>query len=118
MRPSARNFTSQRVTKNGMGANIDGLKNGLKSNMEILRDGLRAFMECLKDGLKEDMEGFIKFLQEMLPNGKNVLDETDDENKINFNHDFIHSYVRFKTHYMPKIDMKKFDGKDVVTWTL
>jgi len=44
--------------------------------------------------------------------------ETHDENKRNVNHDFIESNVGLKTHHIPKIDMRKFDGKDPVTWKL
>ena len=54
----------------------------------------------------------------MIPNGETVVDETHDENKRNVNHDFIDSNFGFKTHHIPKIDMRKFDGKDPVTWIL
>ena len=40
------------------------------------------------------------------------------ENKRNVNHDFIDSNVGFKTQHIPKIDMRKFDGKDPITWML
>ena len=52
----------------------------------------------------------------MLPSGENILDETHDENKININHDFIDANVGFNTHHIPNINMRKFDGKDLVTW--
>jgi hypothetical protein len=54
----------------------------------------------------------------MLTNGERVVKETHDENKRNVNHDFIDSNVGLKTHHVPKIDMRKFDGKDPVTWIL
>ena len=38
--------------------------------------------------------------------------------KRNVNHDFIDSNVGLKTHHVPKIDMRKFDGKDSITWIL
>ena len=38
--------------------------------------------------------------------------------KVNVNRDFINSNVGLKTHHIPKIDMRKFDGKDSVTWIL
>jgi len=38
--------------------------------------------------------------------------------KKNVNHDFIDSNVGLKTHHVPKIDMKKFDGKNPVTWII
>ena len=89
---------------------MDGLKgniNGLKSDM----DGLKKNMEGLKEGL-------TKLLQEKLPNVEKVVEENHDENKINVNHDFIDSNVRFKSHHIPKIDMRNFDGKDLLTWIL
>jgi len=83
----------------------------MKGNMEDLKNGLKQNMEVLKEGLKT-------LLQEMLPNGEKVVEKTHDENKINVNHDFIDSNVGLKTHHIPKIDMRKFDGKDLVTWIL
>ena len=67
------------------------------------------------EGLKE---GLTKLIQEIIPNGEKVVDETHDENKINVNRDFINSNVGLKTHHIPKINTRKFDGKDPVTWTL
>ena len=67
------------------------------------------------EGLKECL---IKLLQEKFPNGKRVVEETHDENKRNVNHDFIESNVGYKTQHIPKINMRKFDGKDPVTWIL
>ena len=70
------------------------------------------------DGFKKDMEGLTNLLQERLPNYEKVVEETHGENKRNVNHDFIDSNVVLKTHHVPKIDMRKFDGKDPVTWIL
>ena len=79
-------------------------------------------MEDLKNGLKIDMEGLkeglTKLLHEKLHNGEKVAEETHDENKINFNHYFIDSNIGLKIHHIPKIDMRKFDGNDLVTWIL
>ena len=38
--------------------------------------------------------------------------------KKNVNHDSIDANVGSKTHHIPKIDMRKFDGKDPATWIL
>ena len=74
------------------------------------------------EGLKEDMdglkEGLSKLIQEMIPNGEKIVEETHDENKIHVNCDFINSNVGWKNHHIPKMDMRKFDGKDPVTWIL
>ena len=65
-------------------------------------------MEGLKEGLKN-------LIQEIIPNGKKVVEESLDEKKINVNRDFIKSNVGWKTHHIPKMDMRNFDGKDPVT---
>ena len=50
-------------------------------------------MGDIKNDLKVDMEGLTKLIQEMFPNGENIVEETNDEKKINFNCDFINSNV-------------------------
>ena len=73
----------------------------------------------MKSDLKAYMEGLMTSLKpEMIPNGGNIGEEPQDENKINVNHDFINSNVGGKNHHIPKMDMRKFDGKDPVTWIL
>ena len=63
-------------------------------------------------------EGLTKLLQEILPHGKKVLVETNVENKKIMKYDFIDSNIRFKKNHIPKIDMRKFYGKDLVTCIL
>ena len=75
-------------------------------------------MEYLKKDMEGLKEGFEKLLQENLPNGEKVVEETNDEKKINVNDDFIDSNVGFKTHCISNIDMRKFDDKDPITWIL
>ena len=75
-------------------------------------------MENMKNDLKADMEGLAKLIQEMLPNGEKIVEETHDEKKINGNHDFINSNVGWKNHHIANMDMRKFYGKDLVTWIL
>ncbi len=116
---------SQKVTK----ANMDNLKNGIEAKINGLKNGMEAKIndkeEKLKGNMedfKKDMEGLKEFLknllQERLPNGENVVEETHDENKRNVNHDFIESNIGLKTHHIPKIYMMNFDGKDLVAWIL
>ena len=51
----------------------------------------------------------------MFPNGEKIVEETHDEKKINVIHDFINSNVGWKNHHIPKMDIRKFDGKDPIT---
>jgi len=90
-----------------MEADIDGMEPYWKKDMEYLKKGM--------EGLKE---GGTKLLQERPPNGKNVVEETHDENKSNVNHDFIEYNVGLKAQHILKIDMRNFDGKDPITWIL
>ena len=71
-----------------------------------------------KNGLKADIEGLTKLIQEMIHNGEKIVDENHDENKINVNRDFINSNFGLKNHHIPNMDMRKFDGKDLITWIL
>ena len=64
----------------------------------------------MKNDLKADVEGLKKLIQEMIPNGENIVEETHDENKINVNHYFINSNVGLKNHHIPNMDMRNFDG--------
>ena len=105
---------SQRETKEELKGEMDGLKAHMEANM----DG----MESKIDGVEEKLEGLKEcltlLLQEKLPNGEKVVEETDDENKINFNNDFIDSNVGLKNHHIPNIDTRMFDCKDPITWIL
>ena len=98
-------------------AKISGVEskiNGVESKIK----GMEAKMDDSKTDLKTDMEELKNLLQERVTNGEKVVKETHDENKRNVNHDSIDANVGSKTHHIPKIDMRKFDGKDPATWIL
>ena len=99
---------------NGVESKIDGLKN----EMEAKIDGIEGNMEYLKKYMEGLKEGLEKLLQEKLPNGEKVVEETHDEKKINVNRDLINLNFGWKTYHIPKMDIRKFDGKDLVTWIL
>ena len=111
---------SQKVTEAKMN-NVEANMNVVQVNMdgvEAKMDGMEAKMNGI-DAKMEDLKiDLNKLLQEMLTNGKRIVKETQDENKRNVNHDFIDSNIRLKTHHVPMIDMRKFDGKDPRTWIL
>eukprot|EP00253_Pinus_taeda_P026307 PITA_26307 len=115
---------SQKLTEakiNGVESKINGVESKIKG-VEAKMNGMEAKLDDLKIDLKTGMEDLktdlTKFLQEMLTNGERVVKETHDENKRNVNRDFIDSNVGRKTHNIPKIEMRKFDGKDLATWIL
>ena len=105
---------SQKLTEakiKGMEAKMDDSKTNLKRDMADLKTDLKTDMDKLKINMN-------KLLQEMGTKGERVLKETRDENKRNVNHDSIDANARLKTHHIPKIDMRKFYGKDPATWIL
>ena len=57
-------------------------------------------------------------LEEKIPSDDKEIHENHDEDKRNRNYDFIDSNVGFKNHHIPKINMRNFDGNDLVTWIL
>ena len=91
---------------------------GLKKDVEPKMNGMDAKMDGMDDKMEELKINLNKLLQEIVTNGERVVKETHDENKRNVNHDFVDSNVGSKTHHIPKIDMRKFDGKDPATWIL
>ena len=106
---------------NGVEVNINGMHVKMEDKMdgvEAKMGGIEAKMNGMDDKMEELKINLNKFLQEMVTNGERVVKETHDENKQNVNHDFIDSNVGLKTHHVPKIDMRKFDGNDPGTWIL
>jgi len=99
----------------GVDVKMDDWKTDLKTDMEELKIDLNT---NLKTGMTDMKTDLIIFLQEILTNGEKVVKETHDLNKRNVNHDIIDSNVGSKTHHIPKIVMRKFDGKDPATWIL
>jgi hypothetical protein len=69
------------------------------------------------DGLKgEIMEGMKNFLIERTPESENVSHEIHDEDTRKVNQEWRNSNFGLKRNHVPKIDMRKFDGKDPITW--
>jgi len=101
--------------KKDMEAKMDGLNNGVEAKMD---DGLEVNIEDFRKDMKGLKGGLAKLLQEMLPNREKVVERIHDENKRNVSCDCIDSNIGLKTHHVPKIDMRKFDGNDLVKWIL
>ena len=113
---------SQRATKNemevlkkGVEAKMDGMEAGMEAKMDDMKDNMENNMKNMKNDLKPDIEGLTKLIQGMFPNGEKIVEEPHDENKMNANCDFMNSNVGEKNHHIPKMDIRKFDGKDPVT---
>ena len=107
------------ANRNGLEANMDGMEVGMEAKMNDMEDKIDEKMENMKNDIKLNIKGLAKLIQEMFHNGKNIVEETHDENKINVNGDVINSNVNgWKNHDIPKLDMRNIDGKYPVTWIL
>jgi hypothetical protein len=94
-------------------------KDEIQGMMVSTEDKLEAIMDTKKDGLKmEIMEGMENFLIERTPETENVSHEIHDEDTRKMNQEWRNSNFGLKTNNVPKIDMRKFDGKDPITCIL
>jgi hypothetical protein len=94
-------------------------KDVLQEMMDSTKDKLEAKMDTKIDGLKgEIMEGLKFFLIERPHESDNVSHEIHDKDKRKMNQDWRNSNFGLKTNHFPKIDMRKFDDRDPITWIL
>jgi hypothetical protein len=80
---------------------------------------MEAKLEAKMDGLKEEiMEVLKNFVTEKTPESENASHEIHDEDTRKVNQNWRNTNFRLKTNHVPKINMRKFDGKDPFTWIL
>jgi hypothetical protein len=88
--------------------------NGLQ-NKTTTKDELQGMMDGLK---REIMEGLKNFIIGRKRKSENVSHEIHEEDTRNMNQEWINSNFGLNTNHVPKIDMRKFDDKDPITWIL
>jgi hypothetical protein len=77
---------------------------------------MEAKLEAKMDGLKEEiMEVLKNFITEKTPESENASHEIHDEDTRKVNQEWRNSNFGLKTNHVPKIDTRKFDGKDPIT---
>jgi gas vesicle protein len=82
-------------------------------------DSMEAMLDTKMDGLKgEIMEVLKNFVTEKTPESENASHEIHDEDTRKVNQEWRNSNFGLKTNHVPKIDMRKLDGKDPITWIL
>jgi hypothetical protein len=91
----------------------------LQRMMDSIEAKLEAIMDTKMEGLKREiMEGLKNFLIERTPKSENVSHEIHDEETRKMNQEWRNFNFGLKTNHFPNIDMRKFDGKDPITWIL
>jgi gas vesicle protein len=103
--------------------NMDSMEAKLDTTMDSmeakLMDSIEAKLDTKMDGLKgEIMEVLKNFVTEKTPESENASHEIHDEDIRKVNQEWRNSNFGLKTNHIPKIDMRKFDGKDPITWIL
>jgi gas vesicle protein len=88
--------------------------NDLQKNI-VTKDELQEMMEGLKGEIMEVLKNFVT---EKTPESENASHEIHDEDTRKVNQEWRNSNFGLKTNHVPKIDMRKFDGKDPITWIL
>jgi hypothetical protein len=100
-----------------MRRDINDLQKKIVTKDEIQE--MEANLEAKMDGLKEEiMEVLKKFIIEKTPETENAFHEIHDEDTRKVNQEWRNSNFGLKTNHILKIDMRKFDGKDPITWIL
>jgi hypothetical protein len=100
-----------------MRRDINDLQKKIVTKDEIQE--MEAKLEAKMDGLKEEiMEVLKNFIIEKTPESENASHEIHDEDTRKVNQEWRNSNFGLKTNHVPKIDMRKFDGKDPITWIL
>ena len=110
--------------------NFKGMEKKLEESMEKNMGNMKQRMEKLEESM-EKIVNRIQHTEEKLPNGDNVGQGThDDRNSSHFEQPSFskHTLGGFNSNtrsnqgwfprgiQLPKIDMRKFDGKDPITW--
>jgi hypothetical protein len=96
---------------------INDLQNKILTKDELQE--MEAKLEAKMDGLKEEiMEVLKNFVTEKTPESENASHEIHDEDTRKVNQEWRNSNFGLKTNHAPTIDMRKFDGKDPITWIL
>jgi hypothetical protein len=80
---------------------------------------MEAKLEAKIYGLKEEIIEVLKnFVIEKTPKSENATHEIHDGDTRKVNEEWRNSNFWLKTNHVPMINMRKFDGKDPITWIL
>jgi hypothetical protein len=119
MRRDINDLQKKTVTK----GELQEMRDSMEANMHSMEDKLMDSMEAKLDTKMDSMEAKImevmkNFVTEKTPKSENSSHEIHDEDTRKANQEWRNSNFGLKTNHVPKIDMRKFDGKDPITWIL
>jgi hypothetical protein len=85
----------------------------MMESTEAKFEAINTKMDTLKGEIMEVLKNFVK---ERTPKSENSYHEIHDEDTRKVNQEWRNSNLGLKTNHIPKIDMRKFDAKDPITW--
>jgi hypothetical protein len=120
MPPKKGNYTPNKPPKNPTWTLDEGEEMRRDINeLQKKMDSMESMLDTKMDGLKgEIMEVLKNFITEKTPESENASHEIHDEDTRKVNKEWRNSNFGLKTNHVPNIDMRKFDGKDPITWIL
>jgi hypothetical protein len=105
-----------------MHRDINELQNkmdSMEAKLDTKMDSMEAKLDTKINGLKGEITEVLKnFVTEKTPESENASHEIHDEDTRKVNQEWRNSNFGLKVNHVPKIDMRKFDGKDPITWIL
>ena len=114
-----RNINELQKNMDSMEAKLDTKMDSMEAKLYTKMDSMEDKLDTKIDGLKgEIMEVLENFITEKTSESENASLEIHDVDTRKVNQEWRNSNFGLKTNYVPKIDMRKFDGKDPITWIL
>src|ERR1700722_19823720 len=115
MRRDINDLQKKTITKD----ELQEMRDSLEAKLDTKMDSMEAKLDTKIDGLKgEIMEVLKNFVTEKTPESENASHEIHDVDTRKVNQEWRNSNFGLKTNHVPKIDMRKFDGKDPIIWIL
>jgi chromosome segregation ATPase len=100
---------------NELQAKMDSMESKLDTKMDSMEAKLDTKMDSMEAKIMEVLKNFVT---EKTPESENASHEIHDVDTRKVNQEWRNSNFGLKTNHVPKIDMRKFDGKDPITWIL
>jgi hypothetical protein len=102
-----------------MEAKLDTKMDSMESKLDTKMDSMEAKLDIKMDSMEAKiMEVLKNFVTKKTPESENESHEIHDVDTRKVNQEWRNSNFGLKTNHVPKIDMRKFDGKDPITWIL
>ena len=105
----------KKVTKD----ELQEMRDSMEAKLDTKMDSMEAKLDTKMDSMEAKIMEVLKhFVTKKTPESENASHEIHDEDTRKVNQEWRNSNFGLKTNHVPKIDMRKFYGKDPITWIL